>query len=775
MLPLNTRLSKTFRRYLISYIIILLFPLITGIISYQVSMDVAKESSIESSELILNKSKEILEGRITEIDRFTRQLAIYDFNQHLIARLDPKKIDMYSLIETSRFISTYAHSNDFLEDFYIYFNNYDAVLKGGSVYFRADHFYEIYHYNDLSYDQWKKNILEANHQGEILPLSSYTSNKKELSVISYVQSLPFNSFDQPLGTAVVTIDQQQIGVLLEGLSKQYGGWAFVADKEGHPLTMMGIGEVQTKEIVNKLESDTDSSPKIIDNETMLLSIQSDFNGWHYVAGIPKQGLMKKAESIKQITWIVTGSTLVVGILLCLFLAYRDSTPINNLMNVVKDQFGSEPVTHKNEFDFLHGNISKLITNHQSLENELTNQNELLKDSFIKSLLNGEVYSQKGISERAEQLQIFFKGEFGYVGILKINGYGDMENKEIHKELSSSRFIIKRALKELEPTILMTDLHSDKIVFILTFHQEKVSNANHEVKRLINALTQLVEKSYRISVSTYIGKAFKSYQQISRSYYEARQVLDFTFTEINESKISWYQDIVKETRIFYYPIDLELRLINLLRAGETNDIKEILKQIFQENFYEKELSPQIVEQLLEQMKSTLIKAFYSDTYKYSDESKTLIDKVLQIQLNLGIEQVWKRFECIVDEYCSLVNKRKKETNDHSVKLIIELLEENYGDSDLSLYRISEKIGLPEKFVSQLFKEQLGEYLSDYIEKLRITKASELLITTDLTIEEISVKVGYNSAHSFRRAFKRVLNVTPKVYRQATNPNDEGKNI
>jgi len=702
-----------------------------------------------------------------EIERFTRQIALEDFNQHLTARTESNAIDIYSLRETSRFISKYTHSNDFLEDFYIYLKNYDAVLKEGAVFFRVDHFYETYHYNDLSFVHWKNTILHGNYQGEILPLRSYTSKNKELSVITYLQSLPFNSFNQPLGTAVLTIDQRKINVLLEGISKQYGGWAFITDKEGNLITIMGINESHAKEIVKKYTKDTGSINEVIEDETMLLSIQSDLNGWNYVAGIPKEGLMEKAEAIKQITLVVTFSTLIIGMLLCLILAYRDSTPIHNLIDVVREQIGPDTSKHHNEFDFLHGNISKLISNNKLLKREITNHKDILKDSFIKSLLSGEFYYQEGMIERAEQLNVLFRGEFGYVCILKINGYGDMENKEIHNELSASRFLIKRTIKELEPSIIMTDLNLDKIVMILTDNRENKINASDELKHLLKELSSSVANSYRISISAYVGKPFQNFKEINRSYSEAKQALDSTFAEIRKSEILWYQDMARETSMYYYPMDLELRLINAMKTGEAYDIKQIMTQIFQENFGDRELSPKIVEQLLEEIKSTLIKACYSATSQSSENSIKLVNRVLQVHLNLGINHVWKEFESIADEYCSLVNKRKKESNDQVIKLIIDFLEDQYHDPDLSLYRISEKVGFPEKFVSQLFKEKLGEYVSDYLEKIRINKASKLLLETDMTIEEISSEVGYNSAHSFRRAFKRVLHVTPKGYRQASS--------
>ncbi len=132
-----SKTTKTFRKFLLSYLVILLLPLITGIVSYQVSMDVAKKSSIESSMLILKKSKDILESRLLEVERFTKQLTLVDdFNQHLIAGTEPNSINLYSLSETSRYISTYAHTNDFIEDFYIYLKNDQVILKDGYVFFK---------------------------------------------------------------------------------------------------------------------------------------------------------------------------------------------------------------------------------------------------------------------------------------------------------------------------------------------------------------------------------------------------------------------------------------------------------------------------------------------------------------------------------------------------------------------------------------------------------------------------------------------------------------
>jgi AraC-like DNA-binding protein len=112
----------------------------------------------------------------------------------------------------------------------------------------------------------------------------------------------------------------------------------------------------------------------------------------------------------------------------------------------------------------------------------------------------------------------------------------------------------------------------------------------------------------------------------------------------------------------------------------------------------------------------------------------------------------------------VRKKKCDMHAETVGEIIRYIHERYSDAELTLYRIAEHIGKPEKYISQMFKEHTGTNPSDYVELVRIGKAAELLQENLLTIDEIAAQVGYNSAHSFRRAFKRVRGVSPSTFRQ-----------
>ncbi|MNG13224.1 Bifunctional transcriptional activator/DNA repair enzyme AdaA [compost metagenome] len=98
----------------------------------------------------------------------------------------------------------------------------------------------------------------------------------------------------------------------------------------------------------------------------------------------------------------------------------------------------------------------------------------------------------------------------------------------------------------------------------------------------------------------------------------------------------------------------------------------------------------------------------------------------------------------------------------VSLIEQYIHEHYA-KDLGLEQIAEEMGVSVKYVSRVFKDKKDEYLTDYINQVRIEKAKEMLVQTDLRVTEIAVIVGIHSRTTFLRVFKKVEGISPNEYR------------
>lgn len=95
-------------------------------------------------------------------------------------------------------------------------------------------------------------------------------------------------------------------------------------------------------------------------------------------------------------------------------------------------------------------------------------------------------------------------------------------------------------------------------------------------------------------------------------------------------------------------------------------------------------------------------------------------------------------------------------------IREYIDINFA-TDISLLKISEKFNYSIPYICRVFKKRFGISYNDYLRKVRMTNACDLLIETDYTIEKISEIFCYSSAASFRRAFTEYFRISPGQFR------------
>ena len=85
-------------------------------------------------------------------------------------------------------------------------------------------------------------------------------------------------------------------------------------------------------------------------------------------------------------------------------------------------------------------------------------------------------------------------------------------------------------------------------------------------------------------------------------------------------------------------------------------------------------------------------------------------------------------------------------------------------DPSLAEISERLGISLTYASLIFKKATGSNFRDYIIRLRIEKACDLIRCGEKTIAEISELVGYSDPAFFYKSFKKHLGVSPAQYKR-----------
>jgi two-component system, response regulator YesN len=124
----------------------------------------------------------------------------------------------------------------------------------------------------------------------------------------------------------------------------------------------------------------------------------------------------------------------------------------------------------------------------------------------------------------------------------------------------------------------------------------------------------------------------------------------------------------------------------------------------------------------------------------------------------------------DAIFALQENMQRERSLDSITVIKQYVENN-TDQDLSLMKLASLVSFNPAYLSRLFKQTTGENLSDYVTSEKLKKAKNLLETTDLSIKDISIKMGFYTPIYFTKFFKRLVGVSPKKYRDSVVINRE----
>ena len=101
-------------------------------------------------------------------------------------------------------------------------------------------------------------------------------------------------------------------------------------------------------------------------------------------------------------------------------------------------------------------------------------------------------------------------------------------------------------------------------------------------------------------------------------------------------------------------------------------------------------------------------------------------------------------------------------DFYIKEAITYIEQNF-QNDISIEDIAVSCGLNRSYFGKIFREEMGKSPQEFLISYRMTKATELLKITRLSIADIGNGVGYPNQLHFSRAFKNVYGISPRQWR------------
>ena len=137
--------------------------------------------------------------------------------------------------------------------------------------------------------------------------------------------------------------------------------------------------------------------------------------------------------------------------------------------------------------------------------------------------------------------------------------------------------------------------------------------------------------------------------------------------------------------------------------------------------------------------------------------------LKIESKQSVAECGDLLKYMVKKYCRLVNKHSQRNYSLLIQKVITQIESDIS-SDLALNTLAKVFNVNPSYLSTLFKKETGTTLTDYVNKMRIDRAKELLVSTNIQIQNIAQRCGMLDVNYFTKTFKKYTDLTPKKYRE-----------
>ena len=108
--------------------------------------------------------------------------------------------------------------------------------------------------------------------------------------------------------------------------------------------------------------------------------------------------------------------------------------------------------------------------------------------------------------------------------------------------------------------------------------------------------------------------------------------------------------------------------------------------------------------------------------------------------------------------------KPQLQNSYVAYALNYIQEHYTTKILQ-EDIAQQLQISVRYLSKIFKSYMGVTLSNYITIYRVNRSIALMQSTDLTLTEIALQVGFRDSQQYSKVFMSVINATPSQYRKA----------
>lgn len=206
---------------------------------------------------------------------------------------------------------------------------------------------------------------------------------------------------------------------------------------------------------------------------------------------------------------------------------------------------------------------------------------------------------------------------------------------------------------------------------------------------------------------------------------------------------------------------ESMLLTKVRTGSLQEAKALLNELigyvlFSEGGHIESVRIHAIEL------TTLLSRVAMDGGARTDSIYSLNSQFLTlISMEQNMEELCYLLQDVVESFVEAMFSSKDKGNQH-IRHALRYMADNYSQP-LTLGQVAESVGLTENYFSSLFHKTVGISFREHLARIRIEESKRLLLSTDVSLTDIAVSMGFTDQSHYCKVFKRMVGMTPGQYR------------
>ncbi|WP_339847633.1 AraC family transcriptional regulator [Paenibacillus sp. FSL W7-1088] len=583
------------------------------------------------------------------------------------------------------------------------------------------------------------------------------------ALLTYTHSYPFQSTGET-GDVYIAIDVKEsaISSIIENMMPSQYKSTFIVNPMGNTISnanadTLGQPREYDASIRKTLQSGNakGSFDDKIGNTSVVVSYQTlPLTGWTIYSAMPSSFYYEQSIMVQKLILGICMIAIVIGLALSAVLLRANYSPIKRLVSRIKDLSGPAATQITNEYRLIDNAFMQLNDKVSSLEETLLANSPAIKHNAVLNLLHGG-YSREQWAEERTALGILHPYH-AYSCLLLNTGVSHIGLSSENLPSVISRFI--HGLESLslpDSRLIAEELPDKKLAVILC--------TDIASEPLLDKLSQLLlseaRQQFQLDLQLSSGSWVQELADVHRSFSEAQALMKYAYfmPELH---------ILKDRSI-------------LQREHNMDEIPQAMLAKFRDKLQSRQMDEVIVtvEQVVEHMQEGQYPADYCHfilsnmVFIYSDVVKNVRYKH---PLQFGHPDLYHEYtnlhdvlayrSWLVESVTTFVKETEKRNSERAVstiELAKQYIEANLSE-DLSLEAVGTKVFLSPKYLSKLFKEEMGVTYTDYVTSRRMEQAKVLMENNNMTIDRIASSVGYGTTAYFIKRFKEMYGCTPGHY-------------